>query len=94
MGAKISGRLGYLDKEAREPIEKYFWLCLFSQAGVAIGLAIEAMHTFSEIGGAGPEFGTTVITIITGTTLVLNIIGPPAVRHAVIKSGEAKAREE
>jgi Kef-type K+ transport system membrane component KefB len=89
LGAKISGKLGYLDREAREPIEKYFWLCLFSQAGVAIGLAIEAMHTFSEIGGAGPEFGTTVITIITGTTLVLNIIGPPSVRHAIVRSGEA-----
>lgn len=94
LGAKISGRLGYLDKQTREPIEKYFWLCLFSQAGVAIGLAIEATHTFSGIGGIGPEFATTVITIITGTTLVLNIIGLPAVRHAVIKSGEVKAREE
>lgn len=88
LGAKLSGKLGYLDKEAREPIEKYFWLCLFSQAGVAIGLAIEAMHTFSEIGGAGPEFGNMVITIVTGTTLLLNIIGPPSVRHAVIKAGE------
>jgi Kef-type K+ transport system membrane component KefB len=90
LGAKISGKLGYLDKEAREPIEKYFWLCLFSQAGVAIGLAIEATHTFSGIGGVGQEFGTTVITIITGTTLVLNIIGPPSVRHAIIRSGEVR----
>ncbi len=90
LGAKISGKLGYLDKEAREPIEKYFWLCLFSQAGVAIGLAIEAMHTFSGIGGVGQEFGTMVITIITGTTLVLNIIGPPSVRQAVIRSGEVR----
>lgn len=88
LGAKISGNLGYLDKESREPIEKYFWLCLFSQAGVAIGLAIEAMHTFSEIGGAGQEFGNMVITIVTGTTLFLNIIGPPAVRQAVIRAGE------
>lgn len=94
LGAKMSGKLGYLDKESREPIEKYFWLCLFSQAGVAIGLAIEAMHTFSGISGAGPEFGNKVITIITGTTLFLNIIGPPSVRQAVFRAGEVRGEEE
>lgn len=88
LAARLAGKLGYLDKEAREPIEKYFWLCLFSQAGVAIGLAIEATHTFSEIGGVGPEFATTVITIITGTTLALQIIGPPSVRQAIFRAGE------
>ncbi|MFQ5815137.1 MAG: cation:proton antiporter [Candidatus Hydrothermarchaeaceae archaeon] len=92
-GARISGNLGFLDAKARATIEKYFWLCLFSQAGVAIGLALEAMHTFAEYGAAGREFGAMVITIITGTALIFELIGPPSVRLAIFKAGEVRRSE-
>ncbi|MFQ5976322.1 MAG: cation:proton antiporter, partial [Candidatus Hydrothermarchaeales archaeon] len=93
IAARISGNLGFLDADARATIEKYFWLCLFSQAGVAIGLSIEAMHTFAEYGAVGREFGAMVITIIAGTTLIFQLIGPPCVRLAIFKAGEVRRSE-
>ncbi len=93
MGARISGSLGFLDADARAVIEKYFWLCLFSQAGVAIGLSIEAMHTFAEYGAVGREFGIMVITVITGTAIIFELIGPAFVKLAIFKAGEVRRSE-
>jgi len=74
-GARISG--------APKSVQKYLPLCLFSQAGVAIGLSILANHYFPG------EIGNAVVVIITTTAFILEIIGPTLVRIAVIKAGEA-----
>ena len=63
-------------------VQKYLGFCLFSQAGVAIGLAIFATHRFHY------ETAQSIILVITATTFLVQIIGPPSVRFAVIRAGE------
>jgi len=78
VGAYLGARWG----RAAQTVRKYLGLCLFSQAGVAIGLAILCADRF-----AGP-IGTAVVTIVTATTLLVQIIGPPCVKLAVRRAGE------
>ena len=63
-------------------VRKYLGICLFSQAGVAIGLSIIASQRFDN------EMGHAVILIITATTFFVQIIGPPMVKLGVKKAGE------
>lgn len=74
-GARISG--------APKTIQKYLPVCLFSQAGVAIGLSIMAGHRFPGV------IGSAIVIIITATTFIVQIAGPPCVKWAVTKAGEA-----
>ncbi|UCC96166.1 MAG: sodium:proton exchanger, partial [Candidatus Omnitrophota bacterium] len=66
LGARISG--------APKSVRKYLPLCLFSQAGVAIGLSILASHYFPG------EIGNAIIVIITATAFILEIVGPPLIK--------------
>jgi len=80
---KITGSwFGAFISKSPLTIQKYLGVCLFSQAGVAIGLSILASHRF------GGNFGETIILIITITTFLVQIIGPPMVKLAVKKAGE------
>ncbi len=74
LGARISG--------AVESVRKYLPFCLLSQAGVAIGLSIIAGQSFPG------DVGNTIILIVTTTTFVVQLIGPPSVKYAVEKAGE------
>jgi Kef-type K+ transport system membrane component KefB len=73
-GARLSG--------AVEPVRKYLGLCLFSQAGVAVGLSILASQRFSS------TIGDEIVIIIATTTFLVQIIGPPSVKVGVAKAGE------
>lgn len=81
-------------KAGRAPrsVSRYLGLCLFTQAGVAIGLAIETMLDFGggAFGSAGIDLGVMAITIIAATTFIFEIIGPPFTRYAIFKAGEAQ----
>ena len=72
-GAKITN--------SHKTVQKYLGLALFSQAGVTIGLALMAAQRF-------PVFGNTIIGIVTVTTLIVQIIGPPFVKYAIVKADE------
>lgn len=87
-GTYLGARIG----RAPRAVSRYLGLCLFSQAGVAIGLSIETMLEFGakEFGTAGLELGAMAITVIAATTLIFQLIGPPCTRYAIIKAGEAK----
>ncbi len=82
LGARISA--------APAAVRRYLGLALFSQAGVAIGLAIAAAEDFTAVGSEGAQFGNLVINTITATTFVVQLIGPTLTRIAVFKAGEAK----
>jgi len=82
--------LGAVISKAPSTIRKYLGLALFSQAGVAIGLAIAASSDFAEAGPVGAEFGNLIINTITATTFVVQLIGPSFTRIAVFAAGEAK----
>jgi Kef-type K+ transport system membrane component KefB len=89
-GGKVLGaRVGAQISRATQVVKRYLGICLISQAGVAIGLAIDAYHQFARMGTVGAQVGIMVVNIITATTFVLEILGPPCVRWAIFKAGEA-----
>ena len=73
-GAGISG--------APETVKRYLGLGLFAQGGVAVGLSIVAAHRFEA------TIGGDIIVIVTVTTMLVEILGPPCVKLAVTKAGE------
>ncbi|MBN2453292.1 MAG: cation:proton antiporter [Candidatus Omnitrophica bacterium] len=81
-GKMLGARMGAGWSGAPDTVRKYLPYCLFSQAGVAIGLSILASQVFP---GA---IGNSIIVIITLTTFVVQLLGPPCVKYAVIKAQE------
>jgi len=63
-------------------VRKYLGICLQSQAGVAIGLAILAGHQFNA------ELGHTIIMIVMTAIFFTEIVGPMLVKVGVKKAGE------
>ncbi len=92
IGKSIGAYLGAIVSNAPSVIRKYLGFGLLSQAGVAIGLAMEALHTFNTLGPAGKELGLMAINVIAGTTFIFQIIGPPLTRFAIFRAGEAESQ--
>ena len=80
LGAYIGGKLGRLPSV----VTRLTGPCLFSQAGIAIGLTVYAAKDF-------PQWAPTVVAVMLGTTVVTEIVGPALTRFAVKKAGEARA---
>ncbi|MFI4911283.1 MAG: cation:proton antiporter [Sedimentisphaeraceae bacterium JB056] len=76
IGAKVSG--------AASSVKKYLGLCLFAQGGVAVGLSIVASHKFAD----QPQIAQLIVIVVTTTTLIVQFLGPSAVKIAVKKAGE------
>jgi len=85
-GKYLGTYLGATFGKADPKVRKYAGLGLFSQAGVAIGLALSIYHELIQAGS--PELGKYIITVITATTFVVQIIGAPFVKLAIVKAGE------
>jgi Kef-type K+ transport system membrane component KefB len=79
-GAKLS--------HSPDTVRKYLGFALFSQAGVAIGLALDIYQNFRHYGTPGTHIGNTIINVIAATTFVVQIIGPPSVKYAISRAGE------
>lgn len=80
LGARLSG--------ASPNVRKYLGLALLSQAGVAIGLALESQARFAELGAEGIALGTLILNVVTATMLVVQIVGPVLVKYAISRAGE------
>ncbi|RKY41476.1 MAG: cation:proton antiporter [Candidatus Makaraimicrobium thalassicum] len=80
IGGKISG--------ARSTVTRYLGFCLFDQAGVAVGLSIAVFHTFSSLGGEVRLAGIMIISIITATTFLLQLVAPPLIKYGIKKADE------
>ncbi len=79
---KFSGAFfGALAAGDSSVVKNYMGLALMPQAGVAIGLAMIARAEF-------PAIGSTLFTTIAATTVILEILGPVATRHALAKAGD------
>ncbi len=81
-GKFLGSWLGSLLSSAPIRVRKYIPFCLFSQAGVAIGLSIVAGQTFPGI------VGDTILATVAATTFLVQVIGPPFVKFAITKAGE------
>ena len=84
--------LGSVISGAPKVVRDNIGLGLFSQAGVAIGLAIAAAKDFSAAGPEGAALGSLIINTITATTFVVQMIGPSLTRLAVFRAGEARVK--
>lgn len=85
-GAKISN--------APVVIKKYIGLGLLSQAGVAVGLSLQALQEFSKFGDAGLQLGLLAVNVIAGTTFIFQIIGPPSTKLAIFRAGESHLKQQ
>ncbi|MCM1991985.1 cation:proton antiporter [Oceanirhabdus seepicola] len=79
LGANLGGRLAKVPDKVRKNIG----FGLFSQIGVAVGLAIIVSNEFS-----GTTLGSTVMTILLATTVVTEILGPICTKRAITNAGE------
>jgi Kef-type K+ transport system membrane component KefB len=77
LGAVIGAQLGTFGATERS----YIGLTLMAQAGVAIGLASQLAHNW-------PVGGKLLETIVLGSVVVFELVGPLAVRHGLVRSGE------
>lgn len=82
VGKMVGANLGARWGKASESVRKYLGPCLLSQAGVAIGLAIMSGERLPEI------IAIPIVLIVTATTFLVEILGPPCVKYAITKAGE------
>ncbi len=83
LGKMTGAYWGAALSRASTTVKKYLPFCLFSQAGVAIGLSLVASQSLNE------GIGNMIIVIITMTTFVVQLLGPPCVKYAIVQSQEA-----
>ncbi|NBB89929.1 MAG: hypothetical protein GVY23_01835 [Spirochaetes bacterium] len=83
-GAWIGASLGGADATVRKNVG----LGILSQAGIAIGLALYVQRTFSQYGESGAWIGTTIITTVTATSVIFEIVGPILTKLALRRAGE------
>jgi CBS domain-containing protein len=82
-GGKIFGSwFGARVSQATDTVRRYLGICLLSQAGVAIGLAIISGQLFTG------QIAHAIIVIVMTTTFVVEIFGPMFVKLGVKKAGE------
>lgn len=85
LGAKASG--------ADTVVAKNTGLGLFSQGGVAIGLAIVAGSHLDNIQLTDAmSLGDAIVSIVTTTTFLIQLTGPAAVKWALLRAGETNRR--
>jgi len=81
-GKVVGAWLGARHSGAPAVVRKYLGICLQSQAGVAIGLAILAGQQFNT------DLGHTIIMVVMTATFMTEILGPMLVKVGVKKAGE------
>ena len=81
LGRLAGGYLGGRLSRAPIPVSTHIGWCLLPQAGVALGLGLIAAERF-------PKVGPHVLSVIIGTTVVFEILGPIAARVALKHAGE------
>lgn len=88
VGGKFAGVwLGANCCKIEEKIRRYLGFGILSQAGVAIGLALLVKHELDQIPGA-EVLGVQILSTITATSIIFEIIGPLTAKYALQKAGE------
>ena len=84
--------LGATAVGAADSVRRYLGCALFSQAGVAVGLALAIAQEFHDGSREAQETGTLVVNVIAATTFLVQIIGPPFVKFAIARAGEIPSK--
>ncbi len=83
-GAMLGGYLA----QAQKTVTQYSGLCLFTQGGVAMGLAMSIAQNLSHVSKEGGDVGVIIISVVAATTLVVQLIGPILVKFGITKADE------
>jgi Kef-type K+ transport system membrane component KefB len=89
--ARIAGRLlgawiGAHLSHARPVVRRRIGWCLLPQAGVPLGLALHAAERL-------PSIGTVLLTVVIGTTVLFDLIGPLLTYRQLRLAGEVPSEE-
>ena len=84
MGAYIGGKLS----GAPPTVTKFLGFCLFDQAGVAVGLSIAAYQTLDLLGDEARMAGLMIISLITATTFILQLVAPTMIKFGISRADE------
>jgi Kef-type K+ transport system membrane component KefB len=68
---------------AGDRVRRWMGLAIMPQAGVALGMALVASHTF-------PGLGDSILSLVVATTVVFELVGPILTRFALILAGESR----
>jgi len=95
LGLVIGSRLGARIGGVSDVIKRYLGPGILTQAGVAIGLALIAADYCADIGSPhAVRVGTTLLTTVTATSVVFEIVGPLLTKYALERAGEIGAAPE
>ncbi|HPF33749.1 MAG TPA: cation:proton antiporter, partial [Candidatus Sabulitectum sp.] len=92
-GLMGGARLGAVIGRSDDNIKKYLGFGILSQAGVAIGLSMVVLGQFEALGTPeASSIAVNVITTITATCIIFEIIGPIGAKYALQKAGEIRRK--
>ena len=84
LGSYLGALMGKLDKDIRD----YIWMGLLSQIGVGLGLSMIMVDHFSKISEEAKGISLEILSIITATSLIFELLGPGLTKIALIKTKE------
>lgn len=87
-GKLYGARLGGWISNAPTVIRRYLGLALLPKAGVTVGLVLLAKESL----GSSP-LSDLMINAILGSVIINELIAPPLVRYALLRSGEAEEKQ-
>jgi Kef-type K+ transport system membrane component KefB len=95
-GGLIGGAsLGAVVGGAESKIRKYVGLGILSQAGVAIALALISKEQLAALNlEHAARIGVSLITAVTATSIVFEIVGPILTKIALQRAGEINVRQQ
>lgn len=88
-GKIFGAMLGGLMAKAPKKVTKFSGICLFTQGGVAMGLAMSINRNLAGAGDEAAQVGVLIMNVIAATTFVVQVCGPLLVKLALHASGEA-----
>ncbi len=88
LGKIIGATLGAILSKAKKTVVRYTGVCLMTQGGVAMGLAMSIKHNLSYINDAGMTTGNIVVSVVAATTFIVQLIGPLLVKFGATKADE------
>ncbi len=93
LGKTAGSTVGAKNSTASSEVQQNIGFCLYSQAGVTVGLAT---LFYQEITKLNPSMAVTALHILNTvivTTLILLFFGPSATKYAIAKAGEINKRK-
>ncbi len=89
LGKVLGATFGGMIAHARPEVVRYTGLGLFTQGGVAMGLALSVAHGISTISPEGQEASILIMNVVAATTFIVQLFGPSCVKFSILKAHEA-----